>query len=554
MVYIDYGNREEIPFSMIRPLPTQFSTLPAQALSCSLRKLELPRPIPSEGRLISSIYQWLSAVLVGVRSHVIVTAVSNCNDAHVEAYIPISLLCSEESLGLLQSLLGDPPSSCRPTGLPSSVPLAKFIEMLYEHYCLLYVPELLRDDQTTPIPPPSPVPSPPLTPCNASLLSQSSLTQWPNLQDLVVNPLQTPPHCLPNEQNKEANKLQEVLSESGEKIKKQSASYDSTPVTTSSSEQCLGAHSVIPSTPVLHNKSRREDEKKTPISDSSNTHQALNAVSPAVSPVTPALTNSLSISPLTISDLQPIQLNLNVSDQINILVSHATNPQCVYVHPVLSEAHDLLQLETSLNEFYSDPIHCASLPAKFINRGNLCCIQSHDDKLWYRAVVCESVATSPPPASLLSSVVAVKRVQLFCVDYGHTLTVPVSAPVILDPSFVTTPIQCICCTLDRIKPPVIFSSPSQTAAKENSSSHASNSRVSPSDKLDRSPSSNGEHLSQGSDVPARVKGTQETQLPPLLSSGEWDEAAAELLLRVSGEKQLVGTVTQCYGEYIQGKI
>ena len=96
-----------------------------------------------------------------------------------------------------------------------------------------------------------------------------------------------------------------------------------------------------------------------------------------------------------------------------------------------------------------------------------------------------------------------------------------------------------CCTLDRIKPPVIFSSPSQTAAKENSSSHASNSRVSPSDKLDRSPSSNGEHLSQGSDVPARVKGTQETQLPPLLSSGEWDEAAAELLLRVSGEKQLV---------------
>ena len=43
VVYIDYGNREEIPFSMIRPLPTQFSTLPAQALSCSLRKLELPR-------------------------------------------------------------------------------------------------------------------------------------------------------------------------------------------------------------------------------------------------------------------------------------------------------------------------------------------------------------------------------------------------------------------------------------------------------------------------------------------------------------------------------
>ena len=529
MVYIDYGNREEVPFSMIRPLPTQLSSLPAQALTCSLHKLELPSS--TESGLISSIFQWLSAVLVGARCYIIVSAVRDYDDVQAEAYVPISLLCSVQSLGLLQRLLGgEPPSSCLPTGLPSSVPLTGFIKKLYEHYSTDYDPDLLHDDQTTPIPP-SPAPSPPITPCSASFMSQPS--QWPNLQDLAVTPsqLERSHQNLTNGWSDEASK--QMVSENGENLTKQSVSRDSTPVTIASSEHSITEHTITQSTPVLHKKSRHKDEKTLESADqlpSSNSHD--DAYTP--------LTKPLSITPLTISNLQPIQLSLNVSDQINILVSHAINPMCVFVHPVLSGAQDLLQLETSLNEFYSEPSHCVSLPANFVNRGNLCCVQSHDDKLWYRAVVSESFFASSPPASLPSSVVAVKRVQLYCVDYGHTLTVPASAPVVLDPSFVTTPIQCFCCSLDGIKPPVL-TSPLKPTVQENGCT--SNTQVLQSETLHQSVPSNGEHLTQGSDS------AQVTQLLPPLLSGEWDKAAAELLLRVTGEKQLVGTVTQYYGEY-----
>lgn len=41
VLYIDYGNAENRELSHLRPLPLQFTTLPAQAVYCALAKVSI---------------------------------------------------------------------------------------------------------------------------------------------------------------------------------------------------------------------------------------------------------------------------------------------------------------------------------------------------------------------------------------------------------------------------------------------------------------------------------------------------------------------------------
>lgn len=567
-MYIDYGNHEEIPLSQIRPLPPQFCSLPAQALSCSLHTLE-----PSSfGRaeIVASLHQWLSIVLTGARIHVMVDAVGPSNDAQVEAYVPSVILLSEESVGLLQQLLGDPPTDCQPIGLPSSIRLTPFMKTLSEHYASLYIVAPPCAIPPSPLPPPS---SPP--PQSPSLATSQNVSPSPPASH--VPPVNDPEEPLPSQpasncdcDNQPQGELPgESSSANGDSktVGCQVPKCASTPCDTTdpcNQELNMQGHAEILDTNnlVVAYKSSSlvvssteelvtEEKATSDVCEASSSHGVDMAASKHVESVSLFQTMNtmapMHHTPLTLSDLPLLKLGLSVSAQFSLLVSHAVNPSCVYVHPVLQGAQDLLQLETLLKEHYSDPSHQMPLPSSLISPGALCCIQSGDDQLWYRAVVCEST---------LPTRETVEYVQVMFVDYGLTRTVPSTALMLLEPSFTSTAIQCICCSLDGIRPPIIVKEPEH--GRENSdrsvgshlgaSEHVEGGKApSPDESPSVSPRLSSSTSSATSSSPVGLQRGKHIPIP-LAPAGDWGEAAVQLLLSLTEEKQLVGTVTHCFGE------
>ena len=296
--------------------------------------------------------------------------------------------------------------------------------------------------------------------------------------------------------------------------------------------------------------------------------------------VVPSLQPLPSSATLTISDLQLPEPRLRVSEQFSLLVSHVASPSCIYVHPVLQGAQVLLQLETSLKKHYIDPSHCVSLSSDSIQPGALCCIQSGDDHLWYRAVVCESIPNEP------SSCEAEKQVEVMFVDYGLTKTVPATSLMLLDPSFTATAIQCVCCSLAGIRPTALAKSieisyppcvkdPSKQEQGKENNDHPDGlqpqsavfaeggdkvicpvepSIVSPSDEpypaLHSSPTTPLSSPSSNTSSSPKSYSRKGLAQANLSLTGGWDEAAIQLLASLTAEKQLVGTVSQCFGKCV----
>ena len=136
-------------------------------------------------------------------------------------------------------------------------------------------------------------------------------------------------------------------------------------------------------------------------------------------------------------------IELGALGEFVMLVSHVNSPSQFYVHPVQSDtAHDLDQLVLSMSKHHSIPGNLVPLCPEQLVPGSLCSVWSAGDGLWCRGVIVEREEGSN-----------LKRWCVFFVDYGDVQVVDEDAMFVLDPALMSTPAQCVCCSLCGVKPP-----------------------------------------------------------------------------------------------------
>lgn len=546
VLYIDYGNHEQIPFSSVSLLPPQFSYLPAQALYCSLHPLSFSGV---DAPVTASLHRWLSETLTGTRFSILIESVGTSNNLVAKPYIPVQILCSESSTALLHEVLGVPLDRCFPVDLPYSVNLSVFLPRVIEHcntssgVCsLVPVSEIA-------IQPPALSPlvsssqmftfSQSVSQSGESFISQGSSFQ-PTDEDEPIED-----HKLSNENSasmqcdtKNEQKLSKLStafsSDSGECKSATSELHqdtvsDCTAMASSSPSNSLTIQSVAEycttnSIIEVQDKSDSDDKIiciseesfQAKANDSLPSDVTASAVEILLEPN--ALESTKGPSRKTILDLPVLELGLKVFDQPECLVSHVVSPSCLYIHPTV-QAKCLLQLETSLKEFYSVASNRHPLEIEFMVQDTLCCIQSPEDHLWYRAMLCSPNLLSDDGHDL----------QVFFIDYGITQSVPSSIPIKLDPQFTAIAAQCVCCSLDGIRP------------------------VQASDKLidlsDCSKPLNHCAIEAGGEeaLKSPVNASQ-CQVPLVYSVEDWEDDSTQFLRSFTEDKQLVATITKCFGK------
>lgn len=95
VLYVDYGNREEVPLSSLRPLDYRFVILPCQAIKCSLRvkpAIKISAPV-LKGSVVSKTTipqwpkhtkKWLRTLLMGKHATVLFLTAVSSNHAQVD--------------------------------------------------------------------------------------------------------------------------------------------------------------------------------------------------------------------------------------------------------------------------------------------------------------------------------------------------------------------------------------------------------------------------------------------------------------------------------------
>lgn len=95
---MDYGNEEELPFIRLRPLDSKFSTLPCQALHCSLGDLSQQ---PSD-LWYENIFDWFSSLLLGKNTKIVTSEDVDSSDVlPVEVLVPWEELKKSTCLNLI---------------------------------------------------------------------------------------------------------------------------------------------------------------------------------------------------------------------------------------------------------------------------------------------------------------------------------------------------------------------------------------------------------------------------------------------------------------------
>lgn len=102
LLYVDYGNEEEVPPSDVQPIPAKFCVLPAQALFCSL----LLQNADVDCSSAALVQQWLSQTVVGLPSSVLIESYDGKNHAVGDIQVAATLLLSEHPLKLLEDISG----------------------------------------------------------------------------------------------------------------------------------------------------------------------------------------------------------------------------------------------------------------------------------------------------------------------------------------------------------------------------------------------------------------------------------------------------------------
>ena len=401
LLYVDYGNEEEIPISETRPIPSTFCQLPAQALYCSL----LLQDEDVDVKLAIVIQQWLSHTIVGLPSSVKIESYVGKNNAVIDIEVAAAYLLSESSLRFLEEKFGVLPdvigndhemiSVCKV--LESVIDKVKMLQHLGTNFS------------------------------NALTIDESECSETPCFSEGYAMPdIHGHDSLLETRLCKGTScgsMLEMVLDCKN----------------TQGSDQSIagGVYEQF-----MCRSTGREDKR------SFIQHTDLVDVcdaSPSAMVNTGSCTNS---SPTVVKAIQPFCLQLEgETPSFALMVSHIDSVSNFYVHPVQLNSLTLLDLESSLSHYYSGP-GVQNLDPSNVRRGAICCIQCPEDEMWYRAVVTEVQHA------------AEQRQEKCCVfyfDFGVSETVSTTMLKVLPPQFLSVPAQCICCSL------TYFDSSSETA-------------------------------------------------------------------------------------------
>ncbi|XP_065909710.1 uncharacterized protein [Dysidea avara] len=92
VLYVDYGNKEEVPLSSLRPLDYRFVILPCQAIKCSLKvrpAVEISAPMLKDSVVNIPLWpkhtkKWLKSLLMGKHATVLFLTTATSNHAQVD--------------------------------------------------------------------------------------------------------------------------------------------------------------------------------------------------------------------------------------------------------------------------------------------------------------------------------------------------------------------------------------------------------------------------------------------------------------------------------------
>ena len=401
LLYVDYGNEEEISISETRPIPSRFCHLPAQALYCSL----LMRNEGISLKMGIVLQQWLSRTIVGLPSSVKIKSYCGKNNAVVDIEVSAAFLFSESSLQFLDERCGILPDVIG--GVHDMVSVCKVLDSVLDKVNALQHMEPNFSD----------------TPgLDESQVSESLCFEKDcAMLDLYASKsFGTDSLCSPNETSvsvfSHANLLFDKVSHEsmfGTAVYSKVAQEIDESIASSVHEQ-------------VSCSCKDEEEEQCDAYSSDVVNAQARSVSYSTS------------SPTLVKAMKPFCLQLEEGSlSFNLMVSHVDSVSSFFVHPVQRNSLGLLDLEMSLNHYYSEP-GVESLDSSDVSRGTICCIQCPEDKMWYRAVIVEKLHTTEELQ---------EKYCVFYFDYGVSETVSTRVLKVLHPQFMSVPAQSICCSL-----------------------------------------------------------------------------------------------------------
>lgn len=488
--YVDYGNQEKVPLSRLRLLDYSFYDLPCQAISCFLAGIEPANPDCAEQTDQRQVMRkvWFEKLLLGNTVEICVVTCNESGQHGIDILVEREDLLRSELLSLFPlpatQLLDhtEQGSVVKLTSFLCSVGIAKRIQNCNAVDAQTIVEEALPAKSNSCFVRSSNV----ILPVDLSIKNEDSnssiigsshmiLPTHNNENAVEVNCDIVPPH---------SNDVSLVRMDSSTSViseyfvKPDETDYfgiipvsnNKLPLqlnrkedTSASSKSCneseeLNCVNVAPgSSDLLPVCLKIENEEIPPNSECSiNNYELISTVAKSeISPVVhldgenkkvtiSSKDNQLEddytaqLSPQRSNELIPLFVRLNEKSEISVLVSHVVSANEFYVHPIQEDvAYGISSLSQSLTSHCSDQekLEQLTIDLNCLNfTGLLCCVQSPDDKKWYRGVI-------------VSSLVCSETCSVQLLDFGDILTVPIRSLYRLETRFCCYPLLAVRCSL-----------------------------------------------------------------------------------------------------------
>lgn len=142
------------------------------------------------------------------------------------------------------------------------------------------------------------------------------------------------------------------------------------------------------------------------------------------------------------TDLPPLIIRLNASQEFTCLMSHVSGEMLFYVHPVQEDlAHNMNFINDQLYSHHSTEQHCVQMPCEDIKCGNICSSYSVELQQWCRGII-TSIKTEVSGEKL--------ECLVFFLDYGVSEWRDSSKLFNLINSLRRYPSQVVCCNFKEV--------------------------------------------------------------------------------------------------------
>ncbi len=395
--YVDYGNHETLLLNRLRMLGRSFCNLPCQALSCFLAGITPANHGCAGKKAIwqDHIIYWLSKFLLGSTVEIHVVTNNESGQYGIDILVEKHLLESElltcfplstEELQLLD--LNHQGSVVRLTSFLCSSGFAEMVQ------CLNAVEDVEK----------------------VSVASSENVCS-PTKRGREIFPV----HLTGRNEETLVN-LYSPVKDGNEVL----------PVHLNSGNEETLAN-------LYYNNLVKDGNELLPVHLNSTNEETLTISECLFEPHVTSNIHTVPLSPQTSNQLIPLVVNLNVKSEIDILVSYVVSVNEFYVHPIQEDvAHSISSLSELLNHHFSKQRKHKLFPDNHIvcvkDVGLLCCVQSQDDKQWYRGVI-------------LTYSRSTKTCSVQLLDFGEKFTVPMRSVYRLENIFFCYPPLAVCCSL-----------------------------------------------------------------------------------------------------------